>query len=617
MGMPGLAEILLILVLGGLPGGMLGFPPAERDPALIQAAPADSLIYVEWSARSAGKSGAPGIDGLAADPEIQALLKKVIATTQATIDRETENASQQEKILGATLPKIGLTMLNRPGCLFVGFRAPPLPADGEPQPPNIMRMVGGIRLALIVNAGDDSQQFAGALQSLLEIVPDAEADDLDHVAIPLPLPVPGLELQVHRHKQHFILGVGQGTVDVAVAGLDGKTPGLDSNPRFIKAWQRVASPRVASLNWVDLKGARDTAIKLAGPQMGAMVLAMAGIVGADSLDALIGSVAVVEGRIVSQSFLGTGGKTTGILALASGRAVQAADFQDVPADADLIVSWSLNGAKIVSAIRDVIGKVDPGSQAQFEQFLSQFESEIGFGLEQDLFQALDDVWVLQDSPAAGGLFLTSLVGSIGVKDHAKAELAFGRVMKLLEASMPGLQSTGFRRRGETLERETFMGHTIYYINSVGSEFPFAPAVCLTKRHLLVTPHPQAMKAHLRFLNGKQRRAKIDLPRDGDLLVYSRVDTAKAVGLFYTLAPYFGQVMFGELQRDGFDMTVFSLPSARAILPYIEDSEMEIVRTPDGILMRSRSSLPLGSLLPTTLAPVLFLFTARVQGPVPF
>ena len=607
MAMAGMMEMLLVFVLGGFPGGLLGMPPAERDPALIQAAPVDSLIYVEWSARSAGKPGAAGIDGLAADPEIQALIKKVVSTIQETIDRETQNGSQPEQILGATLPKIGMTFLNRPGCLYVGYRAPPLPADQEPQVPNILRMAQGLRLALIVNAGDQADQFERDLQKLLEIVPTVEANKLDHVEIPLPIPIPDFALKIHRHKQHFILALGKEAVEDAIAGLDGKAQGLNSNPRFAKAWKRVDSPRIASVNWVDLKGARDTAIKLAGPQMGAMILGMAGMVGADSLDALVGSVSVVDGRIVSQTFLETGGKTTGIFALASGRGLQAADFQDVPADADLIVSWSLNGAKIIGAIREVIGKVDPGSRERFEQMLSQFATEIGFRLEEDLLQALDDVWMVQNSPGAGGLFLTSAVGSVGVKDHAKAELAFGRLMKLLEAGLPGLRESGFRRRrGVTLEQATFLGHTMYYINTVGDDFPFTPTFCLTKRHVLITPHPQAMKAHLRFLNSKQERAKMVLPDSGDVLVYTRVDTAKAVGLLYTLAPYFGTVMFSELQREGVDMTVFSLPSAKAILPYMQQSEMEIVRTDDGIMMRSRGSLPFGALLPPAVAP-LFLF----------
>jgi len=610
-------SVLLALVFGGIPSGMLGLPPAERDGALIQAAPADSLIYIEWSARSAGKPGAPGIDGLAADIEIQALVNKLISEIQATIDRESENAPQQVQILGTTLPQVAITALKRPGCLFASFRAPPPPQDGDLQVPNIMRMLAGLRAGLIVNAGAEADQFAASIMKLLGTVPNVgDVILLDHFVVPIPVPVPDFELQIHRHKQHFVLGLGTGTVDAVVAGLDGKTPGLNGNQRFAKAWKRVATPRMASMNWVDLRGARDTAIKLAGPQMGAMILAMAGMVGADSLDALIGSVGVSEGRIVSQSFLGTGGKTTGILSLAAGRGLKASDLQHVPADADLVVSWSLSGAKILTAVQDVIGKVDPGSRQQFDQLLAQFEGEIGFNLQQDLFAAFDDVWVLQDSPGAGGLFVTSLVGSVGVKDHAKAKQAFERIMKVLEASVPGVQFTRFRHRGVSLEKETFLGQTVYFINTVGDDVPFAPAMCLTRQHLLVTPHPQALKAHLRFLASKQTRLQVELPEDGDLLVFSRMESSKAIRLLYTLAPYFGQVLFSGLQSEGFEMTVFSLPSARAILPYVDDSEMHVLRTADGILVRSRSSLPFGSLLPSALAPMLMFTTGTVHS-VPF
>ena len=95
-----------------------------------------------------------------------------------------------------------------------------------------------------------------------------------------------------------------------------------------------------------------------------------------------------------------------------------------------------------------------------------------------------------------------------------------------------------------------------------------------------------------------------------------MESSKAIRLLYTLAPYFGQVLFSGLQSEGFEMTVFSLPSARAILPYVDDSEMHVLRTADGILVRSRSSLPFGSLLPSALAPMLMFTTGTVHS-VPF
>ena len=75
---PGPLELLILMMMsGGLfsGGGLLGLPPGERDAAFLRCPPSDAVLYVEWTERSAGKPGAPGIDGLAADPEIRLFLQ--------------------------------------------------------------------------------------------------------------------------------------------------------------------------------------------------------------------------------------------------------------------------------------------------------------------------------------------------------------------------------------------------------------------------------------------------------------------------------------------------------------------------------------------------------------
>ena len=66
-GYPGLWKLLFWIFAGS---GLVGLPPGERDPALLNAAAPESVLYFEWAARGPGQPGATGIEGFAADPEI-------------------------------------------------------------------------------------------------------------------------------------------------------------------------------------------------------------------------------------------------------------------------------------------------------------------------------------------------------------------------------------------------------------------------------------------------------------------------------------------------------------------------------------------------------------------
>ena len=93
----GFSELIIVLLAGGVTGGtsFLGYPPGERDAALVRTAPADSLVYLEWATRSPGQPGADGIDGLAADPEIRLFLEQVEKAILVGIERSTEGEDRR------------------------------------------------------------------------------------------------------------------------------------------------------------------------------------------------------------------------------------------------------------------------------------------------------------------------------------------------------------------------------------------------------------------------------------------------------------------------------------------------------------------------------------------
>ena len=602
--MMGIGELYIVMVMSGLFWGTgivgtMGLPPAGRDANLARTATADSLIYLEWSERGPGKEGAKGIDGLAADPEVRQFVKDVYKAIETGIAKETERGGPEEKAMGKHIPPVVKILLNRPGCLSVRFDEKALKAGGgdagaEPIPGmRWLSLVAALKATLVVNGGKDADTIAGHLEELVKLLPpELQKKGLQRQPLPLPPDAPGMSLTVHRHKDYFILGFGKGAIDSAIAGLDGKSKGLTAHKTFAEAVKRVSFERTANLMWIDAKAVIGKVTGLMGKEIGGMLK----LLGVDEMDVLVTATGVIDGEIRTRSYIGTGGKTDGILALFSGRGIKKADLAHVPADSDLVVAFSVNGKGILSAVRKIIAVADPGSKDDFEKLIKQFETELGLKLEDDLLKAFGDVWVLHDSKSAGGVFVTSLVASLEVRNAGKASDVFTKLMDVLEEALPGEIRGGFRPRRVELKNKRFMDHTIYYINTVGDDIPFAPAFCLTKTHLLAAPHPQALKAHLRFLKSKDANFAGRLGKDlalpkGDLLGVTFMESKRLLRALYGIAPYVGQMIMSEVQREGAEIDIFSLPSARAVLPYLGNSFSTTVRTEKGIFVEAQSAVP--------------------------
>ena len=618
----GFTELLMVLVSGsGLfsGGGIMGLPPGERDAAFVKCAPAETLIYAEWSARSTGKAGAPGIDGLAADPEIRTFIKDIDRAVLAMIERETEGGRQEERILGEALPPLVKTLLMRPGCLYANVDTDAA-AKALEQGGGRFASIAGLRVTLIINGGDRADDMAKKIDLLIDLLaselPIEKTENLQHQKIPLPLP--GAELTIHRHKNYFIVGFGEGTVGAAIAGLSGKSKGLAANARFAAAMQRVEMKRTAGVTWIDVKGIVSKTSQAMGLQ-GAMIIGMAKMTGADAIDSVAICTGVVDGQIRTKNYITTGGKTDGVLALAAGRAITSDDFSLIPADADFVFAGSLSAPKVLAAAREIVGNADPQSKEILDGTIKQLEAELGISFEDDVFKAFGDVWTIYDSPSGGGLFVSAPVLSLEVRDKEKASKVFTQLMKVMENAFPGEQGNQFRRRGVFLEQKKFLDHTLFYVNTVGDDVPIAPTFCVTDKQLLITLHPQTLKAHLRFLAAKEESFGLRIGKDlklpeGELLSLTYFDAKKLVQFVYGVTPYFAQLMFSEMQREGFPIDISSLPSARAILPYIGTSLSVAVRTKDGILLESQPALPVpGGSVGFLSLPMSFIMLGTTRG----
>ncbi len=580
----GLIELLLIL-LGG--SGWLGMPPGERDAELLKAAPQQTLFYLEWAGRGAGQPGGAGIDGLTADPEVVAFF---VALDQALAKAETPDADEDQLRLRENLPQLAKLLTAHPGSLSIGFETPP----PEQALLNVLKrqpLTGQFRIGLVSSAGRDAAVLLETLGRLLEAELEPQLQEVSFKTTS-----DTIKLTVHREADRVLIGFGEGTVTKILACLKGDAPGLDQSPRFQAAWKRVAPTRVATVGWFDLKGAIETATRAAGPA-GVLFQPMLRGFGADALESLVTGTGVENGNVVQRTFLATGGRTDGLLLLAGGPTIRSEQLKHIPADCDLVAAGSLNLAQTVRGARELVGRTTPASAAMFDEAIKQLESELGLNLERDIYPVVGDTWTAFDSPSAGGLIATSLIVAVEVRDAKRAEVLFERLMKLVEQSLVTEIDPDFESKTVELKRQSFLGHSICYVNTagweLGSEAATTPSFSLTREHILFALHPQALKAHLRQQSAPRPTFDSVLPKkltrpEGELLAFGTLDGERAIQTLCAIAPFYGQSVLSHLQSNGFPLDAFAIPSAAALLPYASDSTFVVVRQPEGLMLETKN-----------------------------
>lgn len=591
----GWIEILLFL-LGG--SGLLGMPPGDRDPAFLKAAPQNSLLFIEWSARGSGQVDAPGIDGFAADPEIQMLLKAINAGLMPADDSAEEDDRQ---VAVRDFFRLAMLITAHPGCVFVTIDPPRAP-NGLQFVPNPLEVLSRIHFSLVIDAEADSNAIIDAFNRVTrqEIPYQPKMHSFPGAA--------GQEMQIHQEGNRLLIGLGAETIARTLAGLRGEVPGLDTNPRFLAGWKRVSLERVGSLTWFDIRSTTEIAVSALGPA-GAIAQPILKGLGIDAFDYLVTGAGVVDGTVIQRTFIATGGRTDGILLLAGGPPLKLDQLAHIPADSDFVLAGSLSPGHVVQGIRELIAKSHPLSVNIFDETIKELEAELQLSLANDVYPAFGSAWTAFSSPSEGGVAGSGLIVALEVRDPAKAQVLYDRLLQLVEQA---LAPQGAEFGGDVeLKQQEFLGHAISYVNGTGLSYGVTPTAiptfCLTRRHLLFAVHPQAMKAHLRHM-GKQipgfnrvAGKKMSLAKN-ELLLVGYLDGARSVQTLSGLVPFLGQTMAEISHTQGWTFDPFTIPSSAALVPYAGDVTLSLARDNTGLMVESRNPhLGLGMLAGFVLA----------------
>ncbi len=604
MMMMGGTELLMLLLLGGGPlGDLLGMPPGDRDTNLVHAAASDSVLYLEWAERGEGQAGAPGVDGLFADPEVKHFVNRIVAAVRESLGRELPEDNPQRKVM-ESLPGFAVAFSGRPGCVFAAMGDEP-GAGGMPD----------VRAGVVVNCGDKADEMQQSIASLLAMTGMPMPEKFDRTEVPLPIPS-----MLHREGNYIVFAIGPTTLDKVLAGLKAGKGGMADHAEFSAAWKELKLERTGLISFVDLKNGIDRILPLAGAPPGAVepVLEATGLANIENVTTVVG---VVDGQPRTRAKLKTVGKPKGLMSLTTGRTMTAKDFQFVPADADLVMAYSVDSVGVLDSMIEMIESIEPGSREEIEEELEEFEEELGVSLRTDVLESLGDVITISNSPGDGGILATTPVLTIEVKKAVKANRAVAKFAAAIDKHSPEWDPSERRRpRGAYLERKEFMGQRLYMVNVVGDDdFVIAPTFMVTRTHFMFALHPAALKSRMRRMKRDSWKAFEPKATDGQQFAYSYMRTSSVLPKVYGILPWVGQSLFSDMQRAGIKLDSFDLPSGYAVLPYMGDAYSSVRRVEDGILVEASAPPFMGTLtsVPSLLVPFTMVgFRAGAPLPAP-
>jgi len=139
----------------------------------------------------------------------------------------------------------------------------------------------------------------------------------------------------------------------------------------------------------------------------------------------------------------------------------------------------------------------------------------------------------------------------------------------------------------------FAGHEIYYL--VGQAI--APAMCISDREVVITLNMPAMKA---YLTRKNHRSLATLPgvalalnNPNRPVALDYCDSPKLFDFVYPLLTFCATGMAGAAHQTKIDLDPTFWPSAPAIRRHLRPDITTVQRTPHGLQLTSRYSLPTG------------------------
>ena len=576
----------------GLAGPAIGADLAELMPE-------GTLLYVQW----------PGIDRLsetASETELAALMTEPEGQRFRRQWRETIWPAIESAIGGAMgedmaeqvyppVMSLARSVWKHPtafGVIGVGM------GEAGPQ----------LDAGLIVRAGKDAQELAGAIDRLIQTAP-IEPDILSEVTVAgatfrqLLDPQMGIPVRWGVIGEDLVVAVGTKLTD-RIASLD-QGKGLAASERFAAAARVTGCSADTPAIFVDLRGIIDTLDKfqvmfaglevpILGEEGGVKQLLTK--LGLEKVQSFSATIRPEEKGFKSAAFLHVPGATEsagiGPFGIA-GKPVTDDDLKVVPQE----VAWAsvsrFDLAKFYTGVYGLAAELMPDVHDMLSTGVDVVETELDVEIV-EILGALGDTWAFYDAPAAGGLWVTGITVVTKTDRTDKLDQILTRLVQVL-AEQAGAEDA------VSVRTETYRDQKISFVNVAGAPMPVAPAWAAYEGHWVAGLYPQIVRAALDQLIDKEsslldnpdyRRCRAHLSKEVTSISY--VDTAAGVGQLYRFALPLGQTLVAMGQGQGIPLDIGLLPSLSTFTRRVYGSVSASSTRDDGWLWASHGMAPAGS-----------------------
>ncbi len=615
-GVPGPAEMLILLaMLGGGAGLPLGVPPAAEDPMMAQVAPDECILYLTWSGiAEPDPDSSNQTEQLLAEPEVRHMIDEIVRRIKTGLRDAAKKEDPDAVPIVEDASNWVQTLLTHPTAIFVSKFE--MSDEGPPV----------IRGGAVVAVGEGAAELKTKLKAYQQMFLKGAAKEVligGDTWYRLKLDPDAPEITWGTKDKYFIVGVGEGAIEAILERTATRPPEWLTDLR-----KQLPVDRVSTVSYANVKTLIDPVARMFGVSQTKAILDATGLGDVTSFSSVTG---LDKEGFVSRTLVGLADEPRGLLASLVAKPLSAADLKPIPRDATIAMAARADLGVIYESILAMVEKVEPRAHKEILQGIGEAEELLGYSLRNDVLKSIGDVWCVYNSPGEGGLVFTGLTAVVPVENHKTLSAVHKKLLTLARDTLKHDEERMQRvsrehdirpRAASRIEQLDYAGRQVYFLNMRGNPVPFAPAWCLTEKELIVALFPQNVKAYLS--RGKEAGSIADVPQvakllagDNGPLALSYIDTPKLFELIYPFVPMFGQMIAGELQREGIDVDISILPSAKSIGKHLRPSVTAVRRNEAGIEIVSHQSLPGGGLLgsPLMMLPRMMFGMARSSAPM--